>query len=162
MIHALWFIFSWYEWTCSERSFSMICFIFIKDVNSRVSFSLLRRISHDRRPQKICSKNSFCCSVVRISFKANKYFSASKQAGLSIIILTLVSSHLILSLSVGEHLLAVSNGDPAFLIQSLKSKASLLSEPLILLMVVQKSEKRINILKRLGLLVLAFLPGVLL
>ena len=76
--------------------------------------------------------------------------------------LTLVSSHLILGLSVGEHLLAVTNGDPAFLIQSLKGEASLLPEPLIFLMVVEKSEQGIHILKRLGLLVLALLPGVLL
>ena len=76
--------------------------------------------------------------------------------------LTLVSSHFILGLSVREHFLAVSNSDSAFLIQSLKREASLLSEPLILLMVVQKSEQGIHIFKRLSLLILTLLPGVLL
>ena len=76
--------------------------------------------------------------------------------------LTLVSSHFILGLRVHEHFLAVSNCDPAFLIQSLKREASLLSEPLILLMVVQKSEQGIHIFKRLSLLILTLLPGVLL
>lgn len=61
--------------------------------------------------------------------------------------LTLVSSHLILGLSERENFLAVTNCDPAFLIQSFKGEASLLSEPLILLMVVEKSEQGIHILK---------------
>ena len=50
--------------------------------------------------------------------------------------LTLVSSHLILSLGISEDFLAVANSDTALLIKFFESETSFVSERLVLVMIV--------------------------